>query len=154
MNAPLYVNLNDYITVGESGVTDSVPYFCDFCNAPLLIYAKKFWKITKNPLTITNWYDKIKTSVNNDPKDARKKVNAIMMSLEIKGARTRLGFKQNEVADQLGISLSSYQKKESGQIPFTEAQKFQLAKILKLTPMQTDDWLFDGQFGVEKLYAK
>lgn len=77
-----------------------------------------------------------------------------MMSLEIKGARTRLGLKQSEVAYQLGISLSSYQKKESGRIPFTEAQKFQLAKVLKLTPMQTDVWLFDGQFGVEKLYAK
>lgn len=77
-----------------------------------------------------------------------------MKPLEIKGARTRLGISQSEVADQLGIESKTYQKKESGKLPFTETQKFQLAKILGLNPVQVDDWLFDGQFGVGKICEK
>lgn len=71
-----------------------------------------------------------------------------MIPLEIKGARTRLGLTQKYMADQLGISVNSYQKKESGKIPFTEKQKFGVTKILGFTLTQMNDFLFDGQLPV------
>ena len=52
------------------------------------------------------------------------------MPLEVKGARTRLGYTQSYMAERLGISVGSYQKKESGKIPFTKSQKIGVANIL------------------------
>ncbi len=68
-----------------------------------------------------------------------------MKPLEIKGARTRLGYTQQYMADQLETSVHSYQKKESGKIKFTEAEKFKVGKILGLNLKQLNDYLFDGQ---------
>ncbi len=68
-----------------------------------------------------------------------------MKPLEIKGARTRLGYSQQHMADELGISVHSYQKKESGKIKFTEAEKFKVGEMLELSGTQLDDFLFDGQ---------
>ena len=48
----------------------------------------------------------------------------IMKPLEIKGARTRLGFTQQFVADELHLSLPSYRKKESGKVKFTDEEAF------------------------------
>lgn len=67
---------------------------------------------------------------------------------KIKGVRTGLGLTQSDVAAQLGISVSSYQQKEQGRIPFTEKQKFKLARVLELNILETDELLFDGQFGI------
>lgn len=67
---------------------------------------------------------------------------------EIKGARTRLGITQESMAAELGISVYSYQKKESGKIPFTEKQKFGVAKILGFDLEQMNDFLFDGQLPI------
>ena len=67
---------------------------------------------------------------------------------EIKGARTRLGYTQDFMAKQLGISVYSYQKKESGKIPFTEKQKFGVAKILNLDLVQMKEFLFDNQLPI------
>ncbi len=67
-----------------------------------------------------------------------------MKPLEIKGARTRLGYKQQFVADNLGISLPSYRKKESGAIRFTDTEKVKLGELLELTPAQINDFLYDG----------
>lgn len=68
-----------------------------------------------------------------------------MKPLEIKGARTRLGYTQQEVADRLGMKFHSYQKKESGKIKFTEDEKIEVAKVLQLDFEQLDSFLFDGQ---------
>ena len=67
-----------------------------------------------------------------------------MKPLEIKGARARLGFKQQYMADQLGISLPSYRKKENGDIRFSDEEKVKLAKLLELSPKQLNDYLYDG----------
>ena len=69
-----------------------------------------------------------------------------MKPLEIKGARARLGFKQQYMADQLGISLPSYRKKENGDIRFSDEEKVKLAKLLELSPKQLNDYLYDGMF--------
>lgn len=67
-----------------------------------------------------------------------------MKPLEIKGARTRLGFTQQYMADQLCMSLPSYRKKESGAIRFSDDEKVKVAKILELSPKQLNDYLYDG----------
>ena len=68
-----------------------------------------------------------------------------MKPLEIKGARTRLGYTQQKLADVLGISVHSYRKKESGAVKFTEKEKFELARILGFSLSQLDEILFDGE---------
>ena len=71
-----------------------------------------------------------------------------MKPLEIKGARTRLGYKQQYMADNLGISVATYRKKESGVIRFTDKEKIQVTKILELTTAQMNDFLFDGELPI------
>ena len=67
-----------------------------------------------------------------------------MKPLEIKGARARLGYKQQFMADQLHMSLPSYRKKESGEVKFTDEEKAKLSELLELTPQQVNDFLYDG----------
>lgn len=71
-----------------------------------------------------------------------------MKPLEIKGARARLGYKQQYMAENLGISVATYRKKESGIIRFTDKEKIQVTKILKLTPWQMNEFLFDGELPI------
>ena len=52
--------------------------------------------------------------------------------------------KQQYMADQLGISLPSYRKKENGDIRFSDEEKVKLAKLLELSPKQLNDYLYDG----------
>lgn len=67
-----------------------------------------------------------------------------MKPLEIKGARTRLGYTQQYVADELGMTVHSYRKKESGCVKFTDKEKKNLSVVLGLTLDQINDWLYDG----------
>ena len=71
-----------------------------------------------------------------------------MKPLEIKGARARLGYKQQFMADNLGISVATYRKKESGVIRFTDKEKAAVTKLLELTPAQMNDFLFDGELPI------
>ena len=71
-----------------------------------------------------------------------------MKPLEIKGARSRLGYKQQYMADNLGISVATYRKKESGVIRFTDKEKVKVTKLLELTPAQMNDFLFDGELPI------
>ena len=73
-----------------------------------------------------------------------------MKPLEIKGARTRLGYKQQFMADSFGISLPSYRNKESGIRRFTDAEKAKVGEILELTPCQLNDFLYDGILPIAK----
>ena len=68
-----------------------------------------------------------------------------MKPLEIKGARTRLGYTQKQMADLLNMSVHSYRKKESGHYKFTEKEKFEVGKILNLSIEQLNDYLFDSK---------
>ena len=72
-----------------------------------------------------------------------------MKPLEIKGARARLGYKQQYMADNLGISVATYRKKESGVIRFTDKEKIMVTKLLELTPARMNDFLFDGELPIE-----
>lgn len=68
-----------------------------------------------------------------------------MKPLEIKGARTRLGYTQRYVADQLDITENSYHKKESGKVRFTDKEKIRLARLLGLNLQQFNDFFYDGE---------
>ena len=67
-----------------------------------------------------------------------------MKPLEIKGARARLGYKQRQMAEMLGIPTSSYCNKENGVVRFTEEEKVKVAELLGFSPQQMNDYLFDG----------
>ena len=77
----------------------------------------------------------------------RKRVSPIKR-LEIKGARARLGYGQKYVADQLGITMSTYCNKENGAVKFSDEEKAKLANLLELTPQQTNDFLYDGKLPI------
>lgn len=67
---------------------------------------------------------------------------------EIRGARARLGYKQKYMADELGISVATYRRKESGSSKFTAKESAKVAKILELSPGQMNDFLFDGELPI------
>lgn len=69
----------------------------------------------------------------------------LIKTREIKGARTRLGYTQQYVADQLGITVLSYRNKESGRVRFTDNEMIELADVLQLSLVQFNDFLFDGK---------
>ena len=71
-----------------------------------------------------------------------------MKPLEIKGARTRLGYTQQYMADRLKISLDTYRKKEKGVIKFADSEKVVVARLLGLTAQQVNDFFFDGQLPI------
>lgn len=68
-----------------------------------------------------------------------------MKPLEIKGARTRLGYTQQDLANELKLSVVSYWKKENGLVKFTCEEIAVVAKLLKLNVMQVNDFFFDGE---------
>lgn len=76
-----------------------------------------------------------------------------MKPLEIKGARTRLGYTQQYVADQLGITVLSYRNKESGRVRFTDTEMIGLAEVLQLNLVQFNDFLFDGKLPAGTIVA-
>ncbi len=67
-----------------------------------------------------------------------------LKSREIKAARVRNGYSQKDMGVMLGIPTSTYASKENGESPFTDDQKVKIIKILKLTPSQLNDFLYDG----------
>lgn len=52
----------------------------------------------------------------------------------IKLARERVGLKQNEAADKVGVSLQTYNKWENDKTEPKASQVFKLAQVLKISP--------------------
>lgn len=71
-----------------------------------------------------------------------------MKPLEIKGARVRLGFKQRDVAEHLGISTNSYRKKESGVVRFTDEEKVALSALFGFDGQMVNRVFFDGKLPI------
>lgn len=63
---------------------------------------------------------------------------------EVKGARTRLGYTQQDMADYLGITLPTYRKRESGVVKFTDEDKAKLTKLFEWDFDQMNRYLYDG----------
>lgn len=64
---------------------------------------------------------------------------------ELKAARVRLGYRQSDVAKQLGISTSSWNAKENGRTGMTRDQIIKCCEIFKLSFDQMNDFIFDGK---------
>lgn len=62
---------------------------------------------------------------------------------KLKGYRVMLGLTQQAMADKLGISLQSYNNKETGKTPFNDKEKQEIKSIVKeIKPDITIDELF------------
>lgn len=68
-----------------------------------------------------------------------------MNGLELKLARMRSGFSQQEVADELGKKLDSYSKKERGEVNFFSDEILKLTLMFDLTPEQFNLIFFDNK---------
>ena len=68
-----------------------------------------------------------------------------MNSLEIKAARIRQGISMDRMADVIEKSTVSYAAKERGEIRFTAIECARIARALKLTYQEMNDYLFDGE---------
>lgn len=51
---------------------------------------------------------------------------------------------QTEVAEKMGISMASYQAKESGDTKFKEREKFMLRQLFNLSFEEFDEILYGG----------
>ncbi len=71
-----------------------------------------------------------------------------MKSLEIRGARTRLGFTQQYMADQLAISTASYSQKERGEVKFAISEAIKVKHILELSDEQFYDFFSDDKLPI------
>ena len=67
-----------------------------------------------------------------------------MKELELKGARTRLGLTQRDLAQRIGMSEGSYQKRESKVQDFKLNDVAAIAMVLGLKMQQVNDIFFDG----------
>lgn len=52
--------------------------------------------------------------------------------LEIKSRRVKLKLTQNNIAQKLGVAVTTYTKKENGKIPFSRDELCAMKKILDL----------------------
>lgn len=74
-----------------------------------------------------------------------------MNPLEIKAARTRLGYTQAEIAEKLGMKEGTYQKKESGKLVFRVHQALSLGKILGMTEEQINEFIMPDIYRLETI---
>lgn len=68
----------------------------------------------------------------------------------VRGYRYAYGFSQEYMAEQLGISVASYRKKESGVSSFSDREKIVVARVLNLNQEQVNDIFFDGMLPMAK----
>jgi transcriptional regulator with XRE-family HTH domain len=73
-----------------------------------------------------------------------------MNSLELKIARMRKKFSQQDMADAIGKSLVTYSKKERGEVKFSPDEISILSEKLGLTMEQTNDIFFDNNLPFRK----
>ena len=64
---------------------------------------------------------------------------------KLKAARKKQGFVQGYIAQQLGVSVSSYRYKESGKVKFDVSEIAKLAKVLGLGFRDINDIFFGGE---------
>ncbi|MBQ6679498.1 MAG: helix-turn-helix transcriptional regulator [Lachnospiraceae bacterium] len=65
--------------------------------------------------------------------------------VELRTIRKAAGFTQRQMADMLGKSLSSYKKKEAGEVHFQDDEKMAVIRALGMNMRQVNDVWFDGE---------
>lgn len=68
-----------------------------------------------------------------------------MQASRIEGKRKEIGMTQKEVADVLGIKVSTYRKKAFPPGRFSDEQKILLSKLFSLDYRQFNDIFYEGQ---------
>ena len=68
-----------------------------------------------------------------------------MVPIEIKLARMRLGLTQQNMAEELGISVVTYSKKETGKVRFTDREKILVARKLNQNLGQFNEYFYNGE---------
>jgi len=58
----------------------------------------------------------------------------LQVGKNVKAKRTELGLSQDDIADQLGLSLSEYQEFEAGNRRFGPERLLKLAHLLRVSP--------------------
>lgn len=56
----------------------------------------------------------------------------------------KMGYRQKDVASEIGVNYHTYRKKENGKISFSTDEKIKLAKLLKWTPYEMNVFPFGG----------
>ena len=71
---------------------------------------------------------------------------------KIRAMRKGYGFTQKYMAENLGISVSTYQNKEQGRVRFSDREKVSMAHILQLSADQVNDiFLTESHQSVNKI---
>ena len=70
---------------------------------------------------------------------------------KIRAMRKGYGFTQKYMAENLGMSVSTYQNKEKGRVRFSDREKVSMAHILQLSADQVNDIFFDGKLPIGKI---
>ncbi len=68
-----------------------------------------------------------------------------MDSLKLEFARRAKGKSRGDMAKAIGKSLNGYNKKERGEVAFSDDEKVVVAKELDLTLEQVSEIFFDGK---------
>lgn len=62
----------------------------------------------------------------------------------------KMGYRQKDVASEIGVNYHTYRKKENGKVSFSTDEKIKLAKLLKWTPYEMNVFLFDGKLPINE----
>lgn len=68
-----------------------------------------------------------------------------MNSSKLRGIRVERGYNQQKLAEAIGITLSTYYRKETGQREFSRDEIEKLAKVLCLTAQDVNAIFFDNK---------
>lgn len=64
--------------------------------------------------------------------------------MDVKAARTRLGYTQEDMSRYLGITTAAYHRKENGYYQFSDYEKSMLALRFRWDYYQMNDYLYGG----------
>jgi len=77
-----------------------------------------------------------------------------MKTLKLKAARVEKGFIQSKLAEHLGITEATYNRKELGLKNFSIAEIKKLSALLDLSLDQIDEIFFDQELTIRKVDVK
>lgn len=92
-------------------------------------------------LTLTKWCDKVKLPNGN-------KGGATMQIQKLKAARVQVGYTQKQLAEKLGISSKSYNRKELGLIEFKSKEIIHISILLNLTLKNVNEIFFENKLPI------
>ena len=68
----------------------------------------------------------------------------------LRGRRVGMGLSSSEVAEYLGIPVTTYCYRERNQTGFSDEEKIRLAKLFDWTPIQMNKYLYGGMLPISE----